>query len=188
MQNLSMKELKENLASKGFQLTPYSEEEINQAKEYFGQLPETLVAYYQLIGKVDLSNNHGAHITIVSPTELIKINGKEGDFIKIADEYCGMFDVAIKTENLNEANPQVYLSGEVAYYVIEDDEEKENELKEAGLLFADEDFIYLSGQVRELSEEMKTQEEDESEDVNYLEDLLTAINYFFRYEEAFLND
>ncbi|MGY3777902.1 hypothetical protein [Isobaculum melis] len=181
MQHLSMRELKENLVSKGFQLTPYSEEEINEAIAYFGQLPETLVAYYQLIGRIDFTDVDDGYIEIISPAELISRSSEENLFINIADEYCYSFELAIKKENLNEESPEVYLGGEVAYGMTEGNEQA---LTDAGILFASEDFRYISGHLKGLSDVLCMYGVSEGEDINYLEDLLTAINYFFQYQEA----
>lgn len=186
MKNMTIAELKEDLSKKGFKLTPYSEGEINQAINFFGDLPETLIEYYQLIGKIDLNGNHGAHIYIISPGDLVKTHAIGFDFMKFADEYCGMFDLSLKKEDIKLDNPEIYMSGEVVYGILEIHEDKEEKWRDEKLLFEDEEdgILYLSGQVPELSEELKT---DDNENTNPLQDLLTAINYFFRYDEAFLN-
>lgn len=182
-------ELQKELQEKGFTYTPYTAEEINEAVEYFGTLPQVLIEYYQRIGYIKIPNSTEEHITIHSPKNLIMFHQKDAPFLSLSDEYCGMFELAVKREDLNEENPPVYISGEVAFMQVEEPEIEE-ELQKEGLLFkfedgdGDEINLYICGRSSCFEEDFSLPDEL-SEDISPLNDLLSAINYFFRYDDAF---
>lgn len=134
---MSVDELKDFLMEKAIKFSPYSQEEIDKAKNKLGGMPRLLEEYYLKIGWfADIrKQGYGCHIDplediyIMSAEEIQEdfedVENETDDYLVFGREAVSVDEFAVKVKDFGENDPELYIFGDST----------SEEAMEQGLLF-----------------------------------------------------
>lgn len=109
-------DLKKVWLEAGYELNPYTKEEIDEAIKRFGTLPSLLIEYYEKIGEIEDDYQHSIHV--IGPAHLYtQVDGEENPrtLLMFASEMQGVCDYGIDEKDMIQKNPLVYCGGDPYY-------------------------------------------------------------------------